>query len=283
MGQIGFRRFVGYNTNNEMELHFWDNEAVGEHGHGDFFEFAVCVRGKLKQIKNGTEQTIISTKDVVLLQPGERHSLCSVNKGKAKHINITAKTKVFYEICSIFKLSKEDVASLVRKITLSDVQYNYICHLANESLKINLDEEETAYELLIKNIIVNLLNLFLSKGLKRNNTIPDWFQMFIEKISNPEYFSYSIQDLYTVSGYSQPTISMYFRKYYQKSFVKYFMERKISYACGLLRNTNYLIIEIANMAGFSTLSHFNKTFKDMVGVSPSHYRKVVGFALQEES
>lgn len=273
MTQIGFRRFALYKTSDEMELHFWDNETVGEHGHYDFFEFAICIQGKIKQIKNGCEESLISTKDVILMLPDERHSLCSASKSKTTHINITAKASIFHEMCLMFKLSKEDIMRLERKITLTDEQYSYICNLANESLRIDLEENELMYELLIKNIVMNLLYIFLSRGLKKTDAIPAWLQMFVNKISNPEYFNYSVKELYAIAGYSQPTISTYFRKYYKKSFVKFIMERKIGYACSLLRNSNYLVIEIANKAGFSTLSHFNKTFKDIVGITPTDYRK----------
>jgi AraC-like DNA-binding protein len=41
----------------------------------------------------------------------------------------------------------------------------------------------------------------------------------------------------------------------------------------LLKEGKYTISEIADMTGFSTLSHFSTSFKKQFGVSPSEYSK----------
>lgn len=273
MVQIGFRRFAAYQTKSEMELHFWNGENVTEHTHKDFFEFAICTHGKIEQTINKSEQVVLRKKDIVMFHPGDSHLAKSIGQTKESHINITAKEQLIYEICAMFKLPQEQIINFKRKIRLSDAEYSYLCDAAEKSLSIDLDENEEIYELLVKNIIINLINIFLRKGLNKNEIIPEWLQIFVDKVSLPEYFCRPIKELYEVAGYSQPTISVYFRKYYQKSFVKFLTEKKIAYACSLLRNSNYLVITIANMSGFSTLSHFNQTFKDIVGMSPSDYRE----------
>lgn len=70
--------------------------------------------------------------------------------------------------------------------------------------------------------------------------------------------------------------SFYFCKLFRKStgvnFIDYVSQLRIEKAKNLLLNPNCLISEIAFEVGFQSLTHFNRVFKRMVGLSPSKYR-----------
>ncbi len=70
--------------------------------------------------------------------------------------------------------------------------------------------------------------------------------------------------------------SFYFCKLFRKStgvnFIDYISQLRIEKAKNLLLNPNCLISEIAFEVGFQSLTHFNRVFKRMVGLSPSKYR-----------
>ena len=50
------------------------------------------------------------------------------------------------------------------------------------------------------------------------------------------------------------------------------MERKLSYACKLLMETDAQIQDIARRIGYDNLLTFSKIFKGRYGVSPKNYR-----------
>jgi AraC-like DNA-binding protein len=50
------------------------------------------------------------------------------------------------------------------------------------------------------------------------------------------------------------------------------MERKLSYACKLLLETDAQIQDIARRIGYDNLLTFSKIFKGRYGVSPKNYR-----------
>ena len=52
----------------------------------------------------------------------------------------------------------------------------------------------------------------------------------------------------------------------------FFKAYKLNRAAELIAEGKYNISEIADMTGFSTLSHFSTSFKKHFGVSPSEYR-----------
>lgn len=66
---------------------------------------------------------------------------------------------------------------------------------------------------------------------------------------------------YKVKGLTGDNPSVFFKKY------------KLNRAAQLLGDRRYNVSEIADMTGFSTLSHFSTSFKKQFGVSPSEYVK----------
>ena len=53
-------------------------------------------------------------------------------------------------------------------------------------------------------------------------------------------------------------------------FIQYF---KIQRSLEMLKNTELSIADIAEKTGFSSLVVFSSTFKSLMGISPSQYRK----------
>jgi len=58
--------------------------------------------------------------------------------------------------------------------------------------------------------------------------------------------------------------------------IAYQIKLRIESACNLLRFTSRPCKRIALNVGYSDVYHFSKSFKKLIGVSPSLYRKGVG-------
>lgn len=73
------------------------------------------------------------------------------------------------------------------------------------------------------------------------------------------------------------TSTYYFCKMFKKAtglhFTQYLARVRIEKAKNLLLNPNLRISEIAYEVGFQSLTHFNRVFKKLVGLSPTLYRK----------
>lgn len=58
-----------------------------------------------------------------------------------------------------------------------------------------------------------------------------------------------------------------------KHFFQFLIEIRIENACKLIYNhPDYLISYISEQCGFQNTSNFNRKFKEIKGVMPSHYR-----------
>lgn len=75
--------------------------------------------------------------------------------------------------------------------------------------------------------------------------------------------------------------SLHLSKYYishlinnklHQSFTDYINNLRISEACSLLKNKNKKIADISEEVGFGTIRSFNRSFKQIMGVSPLEYR-----------
>ena len=83
---------------------------------------------------------------------------------------------------------------------------------------------------------------------------------------------FEIAELARMSGFSPNYLCRIFKKYTGKTLTEYTNERRIQAAMLLLKTTKKQIIEVANLAGFNDLSHFNHLFKKIVGISPRKFR-----------
>lgn len=72
---------------------------------------------------------------------------------------------------------------------------------------------------------------------------------------------------------NRTTINDIFRKATGESIISYLIKLRINASAMMLRDTGIPINEIGYRVGFDDISHFSRTFKKMIGCSPSQYRK----------
>jgi AraC family transcriptional regulator, glycine betaine-responsive activator len=74
-------------------------------------------------------------------------------------------------------------------------------------------------------------------------------------------------------GISIRQVERLFRQHTDKSPARYYMELRLEHARLLLLQTSMSITEIFIASGFSTHSHFAKSYREQYGISPSRERK----------
>ena len=70
-----------------------------------------------------------------------------------------------------------------------------------------------------------------------------------------------------------PAFCRFFKKLTGLTFTKFVNEFRIAYARKVLAEEHKSIADVCFESGFNNFSHFNKTFKETTGESPSNYRK----------
>jgi len=84
----------------------------------------------------------------------------------------------------------------------------------------------------------------------------------------------TLEKLAGIAGYSPYHFSRIFKKYSNTTFINFLNLRRIKAAELLLLQENQSITDIAMQVGFSSLTTFNRTFKNLTGYTPSAYKKL---------
>jgi AraC-like DNA-binding protein len=82
----------------------------------------------------------------------------------------------------------------------------------------------------------------------------------------------SLEAISKIVKMSPFVFSRYFKKNCGVGFVEYLNRVRTNKACYLLRETDYLVHDIAVECGFVSISNFNKQFRKTEGISPRDYR-----------
>lgn len=110
------------------------------------------------------------------------------------------------------------------------------------------------------------------KWLESNNA-ELYLRQSLEYIDRNYRVKMSIQDMADFIGLDRKYIYKLFMDKLNKSPQKYLIEKRISRAEQLLRNTSFSVAEVGKSVGYPEVFYFSKIFKQVVGVSPSQYRK----------
>lgn len=83
----------------------------------------------------------------------------------------------------------------------------------------------------------------------------------------------SLETIAREAGMSKSYFSTIFKKMNGIPVWDYITRRRVELAMCFLRERNMPIIEVAEACGFSSISNFNRCFRQVTGISPSAYRK----------
>ena len=88
---------------------------------------------------------------------------------------------------------------------------------------------------------------------------------FTQPLSQPEVAS--------VVGMSPSSFCRFFRRATGKTFIEYVTELRVRHACTFLIESQLSVLEVSLQSGFGNLSHFNRQFRKLQGMTPSEFRK----------
>ena len=93
----------------------------------------------------------------------------------------------------------------------------------------------------------------------------------------------TLESLAEALKYTPSYLSRFFSANVGISYNTYVRTVKINRAVYLLRNTRESVLAIALKCGYTSLSSFNRSFKQVTGTSPTHYRSTVCAVRKEEA
>lgn len=119
------------------------------------------------------------------------------------------------------------------------------------------------YDLLSSPGYTNSVNL---ADTKRINAIMDY-------VMNHYSEEVKIETIATLANLTKASFCRYFKSKTHKTFSQFLNEVRILNACKLLINSNMTITEICYNTGYNNISHFNRQFKLITGLTAKGYSK----------
>ncbi len=260
------------NAESGVDFHWWQKNATPLHSH-TYYEIVVIYEGPVTQFCNDVKYTMVKG-DIFLLKPGDVHIFLASQT--SSQLNFSIVKSKFKKICdniepSLFDKINEKSPILAKA---SNAEFNFIVECADRIKIGDSEQKKQRNDIIIKQIVSNVVCFiynFLENENQNKNELPLWLSNYLNSLAMPENIGKRISELYGIAPYSQPMLSVYFKKYLNTTLVAYMQRLRLDYATNLLIHSNYPISLIANKISYTT-GHFIHEFSSLYGMSPAEYR-----------
>lgn len=266
---------------NNSSVRIWYNEQnidYETHWH-DVIEIITPVENYYDVTIAGADYHLIPG-DILLIPPGELHSLTAPASGKRfiflYDIAPLRILKGFSGIQSLLMQPLYVTADSYPNI-YEDV-YQLLIQMRNEYFNKNEYAELAIYSLLINLLLkfgynrINTTNLFPNVRLYKQKEYVQKFNNLMDYIDTHYAEEISLEEMADTIGFSKYHFARLFKQYTNYTFCDYICYRRIKAAEKLLTEPDLSITEIAFQSGFSSISTFNRIFKQLKNCTPSEYR-----------
>lgn len=100
------------------------------------------------------------------------------------------------------------------------------------------------------------------------------FRSVLRYIDQNYYNDIDLDELASLAGYSRFYFSRIFKKYCGTTFIAFLNQRRVKAAEIFLLQKDMSVTEIAMRVGFSSLTTFNRVFKEIKGCTPTDFRSL---------
>lgn len=152
----------------------------------------------------------------------------------------------------------------IRRIDVYKGSYEDLYAALWEQLEVCFSKEEL--QLALTEHIRNFIETYIAKGT--NPVVRIAKQYILENYDK----SISLSSISEIVNLTPVYFSILFKKEVGINFVDYLTQYRIETAKGLLKDVRHNINEVASLCGFQDTRYFSKTFKKIVGITPSEYR-----------
>jgi AraC-like DNA-binding protein/quercetin dioxygenase-like cupin family protein len=243
-------------TTDKVTLEAGNNLNFPDHIHNSF-EIIIATEGEMTVTVLGNEYTI-SGNECVLVFPYQLHEIKT--QSHAKHTILIFSP----QLVRAFSKKIENQMPKSNKFVLNEFYIDKIT---------TLNKEEDS--ILLKGLLYSICAEFdkTAKYIESKDNKQDLLLKIFNFVSKNYKTNCSLYELSKGTSYNYVYLSKHFSKRTGISYTEYVCRFRINEACYLLLNTSSTMVDIAYECGFECLRSFNRSFKSIIGISPSEYRK----------
>ena len=273
-------QMIPYADNMKYSYHIISLEFPTKHSHEDYWEFTIVLDGTFN---NYCEQkkTAYPSGSVLVSTTKHSHFILNASNEPLRYMNLIVKED---HALNVLKLV---APNLLEEILQGKSQFFLKRRIISEIESTLLNVQIWNPELLDRNEqLINsaFLLLLSSLSLSSESTLTKpgkWMDNFNKIIRENDYLKFTTNDLCELLGYSRPTLTSLFKKYFYMTPHEYLMNLKFEHASYLLLNGNCTISEISERLGYANPAAFYSAFKKVYGVTPHEYKKQIKATTKE--
>ena len=221
-------------------------------------EILMTVDNKTKVVKSG---------DFALILPNQTHSY-------------ETKTNSKTWICVFSQDYVSNFANAIKNKTADNVfncQPDVKEFLINNFIEFDFDNLPVEYK---QQRLCAMFSLVCSEFLRCNELVKKkkssatLYEKIVEYITEKYVEEISLESLSKYLGYEKHYVSKYFNKCFKTNFKKFINIYRINLAKELLKDKSMPITEISYKTGFGSVRSFNRSFKEITGITPSEYLEI---------
>ncbi len=243
------------------------------HSH-EFFEIAFIFSDMTHHI-NGITYTL-NADSIVIIRPQDIHMFTDCAE-KIGQLNFKVSVSLFHMLCDFFDDSfyddilQKELHMLYCKASSDCKQKAYEFLMRFSSIK-DRKNQYIFCKFLVTDFLEDYYVQMYFAAKPAYGAIPKLVQESLEIMSDPQNFSSNLTDLLSGLGNSYMHVYRLFMTHLNRNPNSFFVEQKLLYSASLLRYSEFKIVDIANMSGFSSQSRFDIAFKKMFNMTPQQYR-----------
>lgn len=275
----GEQEFVTYREDTTIRVWYGTvPDCYSEHNHSSV-EVILPHQGECTCTINGVEYVVHDT-EVMFIPPNTPHTL-SMAEGSARNL-------ILFDLDSLAGLRGFSAIQPMAQGVIHLTQESSICGDVRTLLFEMMNQYYARPPLINLICYTYLLRIYVLMGqeyLVHHTDSPDTVQKreenswgainrVVEYINKSYAEPITLDSIASVAGFSKYYFSRLFTKYTGTSFSQYLLRKRIAVAAHLLCNTRLPIVQVSMQAGFSSLSTFNRTFKEIHGCTPTEYRAI---------
>ncbi|KIA94418.1 hypothetical protein OA93_19965 [Flavobacterium sp. KMS] len=251
----------------------------------DFCELSFVKRSSGKRII-GDSITNFNDGDLVLMSPNLPHMWYGDVEMHNNRVNKSVEAIVTYFPINFFEKICSDDEDLSKKRALFEKAKRGMCFTGKARKKMTKHLEKMLHLgglpqiiefLKIVNIMLNTDEYELLAGLGYNHTYNEKDTERMNQVYKYIMMNFtkpiSLETIASVAHMTPPAFCNFFKKRAQKSFTRFLNELRTGHACKLLQNEKLSISDVCYESGYQNFVNFNKYFKQIIGKTPSTYRK----------
>jgi AraC family transcriptional regulator len=131
---------------------------------------------------------------------------------------------------------------------------------------------DEASSLAIEGLALELMAELSRKHLKPGRKPPIWLKQTIELLHTHFSETLTLDGIAKSVGTHPVHLARVFRRHHQCTVGEYVRKLRIEFACREISTTDCQLALIASRTGFCDQSHFSRTFKRIIGITPGQYR-----------